>query len=131
MTKGDRRLRMLPLRTGLAMLCAASAVSSCGASQGEGSGRYTIEIRAFAFRPDTLRVAAGDTLVWTNRDVVPHTATAAGWDSGPIEADSSWETVATTPDTIGYVCTLHPAMTGALIIEDRGNGRSRHDAAGG
>ena len=88
-------------------------------------------MRAFAFRPDTLRVVAGDAVVSTNRDVVPHTATAGTWDSGPIAAASSWEMAAVDPDTIGYVCTLHPAMTATLIIEDRGNAPSRPVARGG
>ena len=35
-------------------------------------------MQAVQFAPATLKVKRGDTVVWTNRDPFPHTATAAG-----------------------------------------------------
>lgn len=37
----------------------------------------------------TLTVRAGDVMVWKNEDVVPHTATAKGLDTGTIAAGES------------------------------------------
>ena len=44
------------------------------------------------FQPEVLTVAPGDTVVWVNKDLVPHTATskAGGFDSKEIQADKSW-----------------------------------------
>lgn len=118
MSKGaDRCSRVTSVRGRVAVLSAAIVALSCGESRGVASERHAVEIQEFAFQPDTLRVTVGDTVIWTNRDVVPHTATSDVWDSGVLEGGSTWEVVATAADTIGYVCTLHPAMTATLIIE--------------
>jgi plastocyanin len=101
----------------VAVVAAAIAALSCSGPKGAAAGRHAVEIREFTFQPDTLRVAVGDTVIWANRDVVPHTATSEVWDSGALERGSTWEVVATAADTTGYVCTLHPAMTATLIIE--------------
>jgi plastocyanin len=119
------------VRVRLAVLSAAIVALSCGEPQGAASERHAVEIREFMFQPDTLRVAAGDTVVWTNRDVVPHTATSDVWDSGALERGSGWVLVAVGSDTIGYVCTLHPTMTGTLIIEDRPGRVTRSGITGG
>jgi plastocyanin len=38
---------------------------------------HTVTIEGIQFRPQTLTVAAGDTIVWVNKDLVAHTATSA------------------------------------------------------
>ena len=63
----------------------------------------------------------GDIVIWKNRDIVPHTATAkdGGWDSGTIEAGGSWQTVI-TEDMIGtYFCVFHPSMIASLSIRSK------------
>jgi plastocyanin len=64
------------------------------------------------FEPESLVAAPGDTIEWSNRDLVPHTATAVdgAWDSGEIPPDSSWSTVISTPGSLPYVCSYHPTM---------------------
>ncbi|MEJ7758722.1 MAG: cupredoxin family copper-binding protein [Gemmatimonadaceae bacterium] len=71
-----------------------------------------VTIRAFAFSPSADTVRVGDTLVWRNRDLVPHTATARDetFDSGSLEADAWWRLIARTPGVYPYICTFHPAM---------------------
>ena len=80
--------------------------------------RHVVEIRGFEYQPGRLRVAVGDTLVWINRDPVPHTATrlGGGWDSGPIAAGGAWSRVVTPADRSRYTCTLHPATSGEIIV---------------
>lgn len=93
---------------------------ACSASAREPAAqRHDVDIVGFVFQPDTLRVAVGDTVVWTNRDVVPHTATdaQAQWDSGSLETGASWRLVAAAAGASSYVCTLHPTMKATLIVE--------------
>lgn len=81
--------------------------------------RHVVDIRELAFGPAQLTVAAGDTLVWVNHDMFPHTATAdgaAGWDTGPIPPDSSRSAVARRPGVFNYVCRVHPTMHGTVIV---------------
>ena len=71
------------------------------------------------FVPERLEVAAGDTVVWTHRDFVPHTVTAAaaGIESGDLAEDKSFRLVARKKGEIAYLCRLHPVMRGVLIVK--------------
>jgi plastocyanin len=77
-----------------------------------------VEIRGFAYLPATLEVAAGDTVVWINRDALPHTATADGrsWDSGSIGAEQAWRLTAPSPGSQPYYCAFHPVMRGEVVV---------------
>ena len=72
----------------------------------------------FAFAPATLAVAAGDTVVWSNADFVPHSATArdSSWDSHAVAANGSWRFVARAVGRHEYYCVYHPNMTGAIVV---------------
>ena len=79
---------------------------------------HTITIEGMRFQPEVLTVSRGDTIVWVNRDMVPHTATskAGGFDSKTIRADESWKYAAATKGDFAYICTFHPAMTATLRV---------------
>ncbi len=81
--------------------------------------RYVVEIRGLQFQPAELRVMPGDTVVWINRDIVPHTATAIDgeWSSAGLERDESWQLVMGTNGISPYYCEYHPTMLGKLIAE--------------
>jgi plastocyanin len=80
--------------------------------------RHVVEIRGFEYRPAALRIAPGDTVVWVNRDVVPHTASATkgDWDSGSIPPEGSWRRVFTAEGPASYLCALHPTMKAELTV---------------
>ena len=79
---------------------------------------HTIAIRNLAYEPDSLEVAVGDTVVWTNFDVLPHTVTAdsKAWDSGSMAAQAEWQLVVRETGTQNYLCTFHPNMRGTLVV---------------
>ena len=78
--------------------------------------RHLVEIRGMAFHPAVLEVARGDTVAWTNRDIVGHTATArSGWDTGVIAQGAQAVIVSRSRGEFRYICTLHPTMLGTLI----------------
>jgi plastocyanin len=80
---------------------------------------HTVEIRGMEFHPAVLTVAVGDTIVWINRDIVPHTATASGrrdWDTGQLLQGQTGRYIARARGIARYVCTLHPTMHGKLVI---------------
>jgi plastocyanin len=81
--------------------------------------RHVVEIRGMAFHPEVLEVRRGDTVVWINRDIVPHTATATrkpGWNTGPLLQGKSGQYVANQRGEDSYACELHPTMLGKLIV---------------
>lgn len=72
-----------------------------------------------AFQPAVLELHQGDTVVWVNRDIFPHTATAEGkpaWTTGTLAQGQSGRLVAGRKGEISYFCELHPGMKGTLIV---------------
>jgi len=96
----------------LAGLCAAAWVGSAAAAS------HTVTIEGMQFSPSTLTVHRGDRIVWVNKDLVPHTATAPKvFDSRSLAPSASWAYVARRPGRYEYLCTLHPTMKATLVVE--------------
>ena len=78
---------------------------------------YTVTIDAAQFSPAELTVAAGDTVVWVNKDILAHTATAKskGFDSTTIQPGKSWKFFAKQKGEYPYTCSFHP-MNGVLRV---------------
>ena len=85
------------------------------AGSGSPPRTHTVEIRGMEFHPAALTVSVGDTIVWINRDIVPHTATAGDWDTGLLARGQSGHVVAQHTGQLRYVCSLHPTMRGTLV----------------
>ncbi|HEX2079500.1 MAG TPA: cupredoxin family copper-binding protein [Longimicrobium sp.] len=104
------------------MIRAAGAVALALAAACGGGGaaprRHVIEISAFQYQPQTVEARAGDTIVWINRDVVPHTATdrGSGWDTGSMAAGAQASVVVERPGSYAYVCAFHPNMGATLAV---------------
>ena len=101
---------LLSVCVGLSILTLASAASK--------PRTHTIALRGMKNVPATLVVKVGDTVVWKNDDVVPHTATDRGksFDSGSIEPGGSWSYVADRKGTFSYYCAYHPNTRGRLVV---------------
>lgn len=76
----------------------------------------------FAFAPARLEVRAGATVRWSNADGVAHTATA-GPPEAPsgafhvvLEPDAGGQAVFERPGSYPYHCTIHPTMTGEVVV---------------
>jgi plastocyanin len=80
---------------------------------------HTITIEGMRFQPEVLTVAAGDTIVWVNKDIVPHTATSktGRFDSKDIQVDKSWKYTLRKRGDFAYICTFHPTMKAMLRVE--------------
>lgn len=80
---------------------------------------HTVTIDASAFAKADLTVAAGDTVVWVNKDFFPHTATskAGGFDSDDIAPGKSWKYVTKKKGDFPYICSIHPSMKGTLHVK--------------
>ena len=66
-----------------------------------------------------LDVLVGDTVVWVNKDLIPHTATAkgGGFDSKVLAAGASFRLTVKAKGGIDYACLFHPTMTGRIDAE--------------
>ena len=79
----------------------------------------TVKIDNFTFAPARLTVKAGTTATWRNEDDIPHTVTSATrlFKSKALDTDDSFSFTFTAPGTYEYFCSLHPRMTGTVVVE--------------
>lgn len=102
------------VRIGLATL-ALAALSVMGSASAIAADR-TIEMRDFAFSPQTVEIRVGDRVTWTNRDSVEHNATDGSFDTGLLAEGESASIRFTAPGTYAFFCEPHPSMTGTVIV---------------
>lgn len=99
---------------------AAATVAASAASVARGAAAapetHEVAIRSFKFEPKHIAVKVGDTIVWTNEDIAPHTATASqgGWDTGEIVKGDSRSVVVVKGMETNYICAFHPQMKGTI-----------------
>jgi plastocyanin len=102
-----------------AMLLLAGAHSV--AANAEQAPAKTIEVKIdnFSFGPSSLKVAVGTTVTWTNRDDIPHTvvSTDGVFKSKVLDTDEKFSYTFTKAGTFPYFCSVHPKMTGTVVVE--------------
>jgi plastocyanin len=78
-----------------------------------------VNIDNFTFAPQTLTVKAGTTVTWRNEDDIPHTIASARrvFRSKTLDTDDSFSFTFTEPGSYEYFCSLHPHMTGKVVVE--------------
>ena len=77
-----------------------------------------VKIDNFTFGPKELKVKAGTTVTWTNEDDIPHTVVSPNnFRSKALDTDGKYSFTFTTPGTYTYFCSLHPHMTGTVVVE--------------
>ncbi len=81
-------------------------------------GEATVDIRDFDYFPRDLTIDAGTTVMWTNYDGPPHTATDddGNWDTDRLSKDESSSLQFDEPGKFGYYCVYHPNMQATLIV---------------
>ena len=84
------------------------------------SGQASVNISSFAFTPQTLRVAVGTKVTWTNNDSAPHTVTSKNdvFDSPtPLSRGDTFSYTFAQKGAFDYYCKIHTTMTAKIIVE--------------
>jgi len=81
-------------------------------------GGTAVNISDFKFNPATLSVPAGTTVTWTNQDEEPHTVAAkdGSFHSPAMDTHATYSFTFTTPGSYDYICSIHPFMTGTVVV---------------
>ncbi len=96
-----------------------------GAGPSKGGRIAAVTMRRIAFVPEVTHIHRGDAVRFSNGDNVAHTVTAdenqnssqAGpFASGQLPPGSGWTARFSRPGTYPYVCTIHPTMTGRVVV---------------
>src|SRR5262245_25565249 len=120
-----------PLLAGVLILLAAAVHLGCNKDSnptqpGGPAADVTVNIVGMngsnSYSPNPVIITVGQTVAWKNQDGTTHTATSLGgtsFNTGNISAGRTSAAIAVflaAPDTINYRCTLHPTMTGTVIV---------------
>ncbi len=83
------------------------------------SAESKVMIDNFTFNPQRLTVKAGTTVTWHNGDDIPHTVASSAklFKSKVFDSDEEFSFTFATPGVYEYFCSLHPHMTGTIVVE--------------
>ncbi|HET9184061.1 MAG TPA: cupredoxin family copper-binding protein [Candidatus Angelobacter sp.] len=78
-----------------------------------------IKIDNFSFTPANATVPVGSQVRWVNRDDIPHTVASDDglFKSKALDTDDQFTYSFTKPGTYRYFCSLHPKMTGTIVVK--------------
>lgn len=78
-----------------------------------------VKIENFAFAPQHGTVKIGTTVTWDNADDIPHTVVSSAklFRSKVLDTGGTFSFTFTTPGAFEYFCSLHPHMTGTIVVE--------------
>jgi len=102
--------------------CAAAGYALSAGLAGaadEAAKTATVKIDNFSFGPVELKVPVGTTVTWTNRDDIPHTVVSTDkvFKSKVLDTDESFSFVFDKTGTYPYFCSIHPKMTGKVVVQ--------------
>jgi amicyanin len=124
-SRANVRARPFPLEAGRGigrrfMLAAVVLAAGLGPAKAAAdvAGPPVVSISNFTFSPATLTIKAGTTVTWVNQDDVPHALLAVdkSFRSKVMDTDERFSFTFTTPGSYAYFCTLHPHMTGKVVV---------------
>jgi len=103
----------------LLLFTASPSVKANATTNDQPSANAAITIDNFVFGPQTITVPVGATVTWTNHDDIPHTSvsTEGVFKSKVLDTDEKFSYTFTKAGTYPYYCTIHPKMTGKVVVE--------------
>ena len=78
-----------------------------------------VKIDNFVFSPNPVTVPVGSTIRWTNQDDIPHNVVSddKSFKSKALDTDETFTYTFTKPGTYTYFCSIHPKMTGKIVVQ--------------
>jgi 3',5'-cyclic-AMP phosphodiesterase len=98
---------------------AAARASGPAAASVAATAKGIVSIANFAFTPKIIEIASGDGVTWRNDDDVPHriqSTTSAFAPSAVLDTKGTYEVRMATAGKFDYFCSLHPMMTGSIVV---------------
>lgn len=105
----------------VATALALGLVTACGEGEREMEGPPVtgvneVVVKDMRYTPRVIEVPRGTTVTWLFKDdETPHDVKGDGFKSEVMRTGTFRHTF-TTPGTYGYRCTLHPQMTGRVVV---------------
>jgi plastocyanin len=98
---------------------ASTTASTPGTTAGGGAGGAQVVMKGFAFDPATVTIKAGESVTWTNQDSAGHTVVAdkGEFQSSNLAQGATFTFKFGTAGTYAYHCSIHPSMTGTVVVQ--------------
>ncbi len=90
---------------------------------------HDVAIASFAFSPNSITIAPGDTVTWTNNDGTTHTVTGnnGSWGSANLANGQTFTHQFNETGDFAYHCSIHTSMTGVVhVASDGGTPQQPH-----
>src|SRR5579863_3563181 len=80
---------------------------------------FEVKVDNFSFSPQTITISPGTTVIWTNRDDIPHTVVSDDkvFKSKVLDTDEKFSFTFDKAGNFPYFCSVHPKMTGKVIVQ--------------
>ena len=81
---------------------------------------YNVELKGYAFSPANLTIKVGDTIIWTNSDLVIHTVTSDTGNelsSSSLSNNGTFSHTFSTAGTFAYHCSPHSSMKATIVVK--------------
>jgi plastocyanin len=120
MTTFTSKIKIAVLLCGISSLSLFAFAGDMKDTGSSGAGETKIEIKDFAFNPQTITVKSGEKITWINKDEEPHTVVSVGKQfkkSPGLDTDQTYTIVVGAPGTYSYFCSVHPKMTGTIVVK--------------
>jgi len=107
------------IRVATALAVAVFAVATALPAASAHVAETEVKIDNFAFAPQRVVVKAGTTVIWINDDDIPHTVASSAklFKSNALDTKDKFSFTFTTAGAYEYFCSLHPHMTGTIVVE--------------
>ena len=116
-----RAFKMLPFQASVLVAFALqlTVVSDVVRAAPAPAPAASVSIGNFTFKAQVLTVKPGTTVTWTNADDIPHTVTSTtgAFKSKVLDSGDKFSFTFAKPGQFGYFCSLHPHMTGTVIVK--------------
>jgi len=118
----------LEIRVATALAAILIGAAAAFAAQPTTVAGAEVEIDQFAFLPQRITVEAGTTVTWINGDDAPHTVASSSklFKSKALDTQDKFSFTFMTPGTYAYFCSVHPHMTGTVVVEAASGADAAH-----
>jgi plastocyanin len=119
MTRNNVWVAGLVVPVMIAMLLLFAGSPSVTANDQSSAANAEVKIDNFVFGPETITVPVGATVTWTNKDDIPHTSVSTDgvFKSKVLDTDEKFSYTFPKAGTYPYYCTIHPKMTGKIVVQ--------------
>ena len=114
-----KSLYLLSIAALLFAIVAGRHTILAGGPESKAPEAVEVKIDNFAFTPGTLTIAAGTEVTWTNHDDIAHNVINDDkiFQSKTLNPDEKFSFTFTKPGTYSYLCSIHPKMTGTIVVQ--------------